>query len=160
MPIEIHNPANPNEIVAIFDETPIDSLDACIASARKAQTDWAAKPQPERGALAAKYVDALEAHAEDIALSITKEMGKTLTEARGEVSKAIGEARSCIGRASAPIGEVFPSQIPGNDAYPIHRPRCVIIGIKDSSMGVLRSNGPSTILFQKSEHNVYRRAAV
>ena len=129
MPIEIHNPANPNEIVAIFDETPIDSLDVCIASARQAQIDWAAKPQPERGALAAKYVDALEAHAEDIALSITKEMGKTLTEARGEVSKAIGEARSCIGRASAPIGEVFPSQIPGTVAYSTRRPRGVIVGI-------------------------------
>jgi len=129
MPIEIRNPANPNEIVAIFDETPIDALDMCIASARKAQTDWAAKPQPERGALAAKYVDALETHTEDIALSITKEMGKTLTEARGEVSKAIGEARSCIGRASAPIGEVFPSQIPGTVAYSTRRPRGVIVGI-------------------------------
>lgn len=161
MPIEINNPANTNEIVATLDETSIDALlGVCVVSAGQAQIDWAVKPQPKHGALAAKYVDALEAHTEDIVLSITKGMGKPLTEACVEVSKAISEAHSCIGCASIPFGKDFPSQTPGNDAYSIHRPRCVIIGIKDSSMGVVRSNGPSTILFQKSEHNVYRRAAV
>lgn len=129
MPIEIRNPAAPSEIVATFDETPMDALDDRVASARQAQIVWAAKPQPERGALAAKYVDALEARTEDIALSITKEMGKPLAEARGEVGKAIGEARACIGRASAPIGEVFPSQIPGTVAYSTRRPRGVVLGI-------------------------------
>lgn len=129
MPIEICNPAAPNEIVATFDETPMGDLDACVARARQAQIEWAATPQPERGALVAKYVDALEARAEDIALSITKEMGKPLAEARGEVGKAVGEARACIGRASAPIGEVFPSQIPGTVAYSTRRPRGVILGI-------------------------------
>lgn len=129
MPIEIRNPAAPDQIVATYDETPLDTLDDCVASARRAQADWAENPQPERGALIAKYVNALEARTEDIAMSITKEMGKTLPEARGEVAKAIGEARACIGRASAPIGEVFPSQIPGTLAYTTRRPRGVILGI-------------------------------
>jgi acyl-CoA reductase-like NAD-dependent aldehyde dehydrogenase len=40
-------------------------------------------------------------------MSITKEMGKPLAEARGEVAKAVGESRVCIGRASAPIGTFF-----------------------------------------------------
>lgn len=129
MPLEIRNPAAPDEIVATFDETPMDTLDTFVAHARQAQVDWAAKPQPERGALVANYVDALEARTEDIAMSITKEMGKPLAEARGEVAKAIGEARASIGRASAPIGEVFPSQIPGTVAYSTRRPRGVILGI-------------------------------
>lgn len=129
MPIEIRNPAAPNDIVATYDETPLGDLDASLARARKAQIDWAALPQPERGVVVAKYVDALEARAEDIALSITLEMGKPLAEARGEVAKAIGEARACIGRASAPIGDVFPSQVPGTVAYSTRRPRGVILGI-------------------------------
>jgi aldehyde dehydrogenase (NAD+) len=62
-------------------------------------------------------------------MSITKEMGKPLAEARGEVAKAVGESRVCIGRASAPIGDVFPSQIPGTVAYSTRRPRGVILGI-------------------------------
>ncbi|MFK7881456.1 aldehyde dehydrogenase family protein [Roseobacter sp.] len=129
MLIEIRNPAAPEQIVATFDETPLDALDDCVARAGLAQAGWAAKPQPERGAVVANFVDALEARAEDIAMSITKEMGKPLAEARGEVAKAVGEARACIGRASAPIGEVFPSQIPGTVAYSTRRPRGVILGI-------------------------------
>jgi aldehyde dehydrogenase (NAD+) len=129
MPIEIRNPAAPDQIVAKFEETSMDSLDDCVARARQAQVDWAAMPQPERGARVARYVDALEARAEDIAMSITKEMGKPLAEARGEVGKGVGEARACIGRANAPIGEVFPSQIPGTVAYSTRRPRGVALGI-------------------------------
>ncbi|CAN0579843.1 unnamed protein product, partial [Ectocarpus sp. 12 AP-2014] len=129
MPIEIRNPAAPDEIVATFDETPMAAVDERVTHARQAQMSWAATPQPERGAQVAKYVDALETRAEDIAISITKEMGKPLAEARGEVAKAIGEARACIGRANAPIGEVFPSQIPGTVAYSTRRPRGVVLGI-------------------------------
>ncbi len=128
MPIETRNPAA-TEIIATHDATPMDALDDCISQARQAQIGWAATPQPERGALVAKYVDGLEARAEDIALCTTREMGKPLAEARGEVGKAIGEARACIGRASAPIGEVFPSQIPGTVACSTRRPRGVILGI-------------------------------
>lgn len=129
MLIEIRNPATPDEIVATYDETPASALDAHVAHARKTQFDWAAIPQPERGAIVAKYIDALEARAENIAMSITKEMGKPLAESRGEVAKAIGEARACIARASAPIGEVFPSQVPGTVAYSTRRPRGVVLGI-------------------------------
>lgn len=129
MPIEIRNPAAPDDIVATYDETPASALDAHVAHARKAQFDWAAIPQPERGAMVARYVDALEARAENIAMSITREMGKPLAESRGEVAKAIGEARACIGRASAPIGEVFPSQVPGTIAYSTRRPRGLVLGI-------------------------------
>lgn len=90
MLIEIRNPAAPEQIVATFDETPLGALDDCVARAGLAQAGWAAIPQPERGALVANFVDALEARAEDIAMSITKEMGKPLAEARGEVAKAVG----------------------------------------------------------------------
>lgn len=129
MPIEIRNPAAPDEIVATFIETPTNALDDVVGRARTAQHGWAAVPQPERGMILAGFVDALEARAEDIAMSITKEMGKPLAEARGEVGKAVGEARATVARASAPIGEVFPSQTPGTIAYSTRRPRGVILGI-------------------------------
>lgn len=129
MPIKIRNPAAPDEVVATYDETPTNAVDSFVARAQKAQTDWAATPQPERGAMVAKYVDALEENAEDIAHSITMEMGKPLAEARGEVAKAVGEARAAIARASAPIGAVFPSQVHGTIAYTTRRPRGLILGI-------------------------------
>lgn len=129
MTIEIRNPAAPNDIVASYDETPADALDAIVGQARAAQITWATVPQPERGTCVANFVSALETRAADIALSITREMGKPLSEARGEVDKALGEARMTTARAGAPIGEVFPSQVPGTIAYSTRRPRGVILGI-------------------------------
>lgn len=129
MPIEIRNPAAPDEVVATYTETPVGALDDIVAKAHAAQIAWAARAQPERGALIGKFADALEARSTDIAMSITKEMGKPLAEAQGEVAKALGEARATIARASAPIGEVFPSQVPGTVAYTTRRPRGVILGI-------------------------------
>lgn len=129
MPLDIRNPAAPDEIVARYEDTPLDRLDGIVAAARAAQAEWAKTPQPERGAIIVSYVDALEARGEDIAMSITKEMGKPIGEARGEVAKAVGEARAMVARATAPIGEVFPSQIPGTVAYTTRRPRGVILGI-------------------------------
>ena len=129
MLIEIRNPADPDEIVATYDETPASALDGHVEHARKTQFDWAAIPQPDRGAMVARYIDALESRSEIISMTITREMGKPLTESRGEVAKAIGEARACVARASAPIGEVFPSQVPGTVAYSTRRPRGVVLGI-------------------------------
>jgi len=129
MPFDIRNPAAPEEFVARYDETSTERLNAIVAHARQAQATWAATPQPERGTIVARYVDALEARSVDIAMSITKEMGKPLAESRGEVAKAIGEARAMVARASAPVGEVFPSQSAGTTAYTIRRPRGLILGI-------------------------------
>ncbi len=129
MAFDIRNPAAPSQIVACYQETAIESLDALVDKSRAAQKKWKTVPQPQRGAILTDFVDALEKRSEDIAVSITKEMGKTLNEARGEVAKAISEARSTIARASAPIGEVFPSHTPGTVAYTTRRPRGLVFGI-------------------------------
>ena len=73
MPIEIRNPAAPDQIVATYDETPDNALDEVVARARAAQLEWAALPQPERGVMVTNFVNALETRSEEIAKSITKE---------------------------------------------------------------------------------------
>ena len=49
MSIEIKNPANPNEIVALYTENTSDEIDTIITNAKSAQKKWATVPQPERG---------------------------------------------------------------------------------------------------------------
>ncbi|XOY55377.1 MAG: aldehyde dehydrogenase family protein [Rhodobacterales bacterium] len=129
MTVEIRNPANPDEIVGTFPTLKSEDVPSMIDTARKAQREWAKVPQPERGRLVDGFIDGLQARTEDIARSITREMGKTIGEARGEVNKALGEARATTRRASAPIGEVLPSQKPGTVTYSTRRPRGVIVGI-------------------------------
>lgn len=184
MPIEVRNPAAPAEIVATNDETPIKALDECVSQARQAQIEWAAKPQPERGALIAKYVHALETRTEDIALCITREMGKPLAESRDEVFGPVlsvianGTAdevlsiandvafglSSCLCFERCEVVERFVAEsesgmihVNGGNFPENHSP---FVGVRDTAMGIGGSNGPSTIQFYTTEHTVYRRAAV
>lgn len=129
MSVEIRNPANPSEIVGTFPTISPDDVPEMIKTARAAQRAWAKIPQPERGRMVDAFLNGLEARAEDIARSITREMGKIIAESRGEVAKAIGEGRATTRRASAPIGEVLPSQKAGTAVYSTRRPRGVIVGI-------------------------------
>ena len=129
MTIEIRNPANPGEVVGTFPTLSPDEVPRVIAAARAAQREWAKVPQPERGRIVDSFLDGLQARTEDIARSITREMGKIIGESRGEVNKALGEGRATTRRASAPIGEVLPSQKPGTVTYSTRRPRGVIVGI-------------------------------
>ena len=129
MTIEIRNPAKPSDVVATYGETDPATLYDLIASARAAQEAWARVPQPERGALVGRWLDALAARTADIARAITLEMGKTLAEAKGETGKSLSEARYAVARAAIAVGEVLPSQRPGTVAYTTRRPRGVIAGI-------------------------------
>ena len=78
MSIEIKNPANPKETVAYHSENTAEEIDTIITNAKSAQKKWATVPQPERGRIIKLFLDALETKSEEIALSMTKEMGKTL----------------------------------------------------------------------------------
>jgi aldehyde dehydrogenase (NAD+) len=129
MSVEIFNPANPSELVGTFPSMSVDDIPAMVERAQKAQREWAKIPQPERGKIVEKFLDGLEARAEDIAKSITREMGKVIGESCGEVTKALGEGRATARRADAPIGEVLPAQKPDTVTYSTRRPRGVILGI-------------------------------
>lgn len=129
MTVEIRNPAKPSEIVGTYPTITATDVPVLIETARVAQRDWAKRPQPERGQMIDAFLNGLEARGEEIAESITREMGKLIGEARGEVAKAISEGRATTRRATAPIGEVLPTQKPGTVVYSTRRPRGVIVGI-------------------------------
>ena len=59
-----------------------EDVDAAVAAARGAFTDWAATPAAERAALLNAAADALEARTDEIALLISTEMGTPLSFSR------------------------------------------------------------------------------
>ena len=129
MTLEIKNPAKPATVVATYATIGTKEIDGIIAKAKAAQALWKEVPQPERGRLLRRYLDALSENADRISQSITAEMGKIRAESTGEVAKSIAEGHAVVDRANAPIGEVFPSQINGVTAYTMRRPRGVVLGI-------------------------------
>jgi succinate-semialdehyde dehydrogenase/glutarate-semialdehyde dehydrogenase len=93
-----------------------------IAAAAEAFPGWAAKPAVERGRVLRKWFDLLVEHREDLARLITRENGKTLKEARGEVDYAAGFIEFYADEASRALGETIPAPLPGRRLYAEREP--------------------------------------
>ena len=81
----VYNPATGEELAQVADATAADGIRA-LDLAAAAQEDWAATPARVRGEILRTAFELLHARAEDFALMMTLEMGKSLAESRGEVN--------------------------------------------------------------------------
>jgi len=71
----------------------------------------------------------MEERKEELAAAITREEGKTLAEARGELTRAINVVEFCAGESRRMVGETIPSELPANFAYTIREPHGVVAAI-------------------------------
>jgi acyl-CoA reductase-like NAD-dependent aldehyde dehydrogenase len=125
----IHNPARPGDRLGEFaDSTPTD-VAAAIEAAAAAAPAWASVPGPQRGALLFRFAERLEASTDELARIVTLEQGKALSEAGGEVRRAVAEARFMAGEASRATGQTFPSERPGMSCYTVSEPLGVVAAI-------------------------------
>lgn len=103
------NPANKKEIVGYIQKSTKEDLDLAVASAKKAQTLWKKLAGSVRGQFLHKVADELEKRLDDIAETMTREMGKTLPEAKGETARGVAILRYYAGEGMRKIGDVIPS---------------------------------------------------
>src|SRR3954466_5754131 len=82
---EVRDPADDSVITDVADGSTDDAL-AALDAAASAQADWAATAPRERGEILRRAFEAVLDQADDFAELISLEMGKTLAEARGEVT--------------------------------------------------------------------------
>ncbi|HSU02011.1 MAG TPA: aldehyde dehydrogenase family protein, partial [Nocardioides sp.] len=82
---EVTNPADDSVLASIADATPADG-ERALAAAAAAQKEWAATEPRTRGEVLRSAFELLTERADDFARLMTLEMGKTLAEARGEVT--------------------------------------------------------------------------
>lgn len=80
----VQNPADETEIAAVSDASPHDALDA-LTAATAAQEAWGSTTTRHRSNILRKVFELLVERKEEIAWVMSAEMGKPLTEARGEV---------------------------------------------------------------------------
>jgi len=83
--LDVRNPADERVLASIADATPADG-ERALAAAADAQREWAATEPRTRGEILRSAFELLTERADDFARLMTLEMGKTLTEARGEVT--------------------------------------------------------------------------
>ena len=84
---KVEDPSTGRVLAEVADATPADGMRALEAAAT-AQSSWAAVPPRERSDILRRAYDLLLERQEDLALLMTLEMGKPLTEARGEIAYA------------------------------------------------------------------------
>lgn len=126
---EIRNPANTDEVLALAAASGAEDVQTAIDACEKAQTAWAATPAPQRGRILYKLADLLEQHRDALAEVLTKEEGKTLNEAKGEVGHSAGECRFMASEAFRLEGKVFPSEKAGGMVCHVKEPLGVIAAI-------------------------------
>ncbi len=104
---EVTNPARGDVIAQVADLGRADVARA-IDAAFEAQKDWAAMTAAERGAILRKWADLMKENAEDLAILMTAEQGKPLTEAKGEVNYGAGFVDFYAEEAKRIYGEIIP----------------------------------------------------
>lgn len=120
------NPARPSEVLGKSTRSSLSDLNRAIEAAQKAQTEWARKPRPARGAVLAKTAEIIRRKADTFAESMTREEGKNLNESRGEVAKTINVLEFMASEGRRPIGQVIPSEMPNTFLYTTRAPHGVV----------------------------------
>src|SRR5262245_44935318 len=82
------NPARRQDVVGEFPASDANDVDRAVAAARASFAAWRRVPAPRRGELIFHAGEILRDRKEELARAMTREMGKTLPEARGDVQEA------------------------------------------------------------------------
>ncbi|MCM3439312.1 alpha-ketoglutaric semialdehyde dehydrogenase GucD [Metabacillus halosaccharovorans] len=110
--ISSYNPANKAEIVGFVQKSSDADLDEAVNAAHNAKKGWRKLGQVARGQLLYKVANILEENLEDIAETMTREMGKTLPEAKGETARGVAILRYYAGEGMRTDGDTIPSTDP------------------------------------------------
>lgn len=103
------NPANRNEIVGRVQMSDEAELNEAAEAATKAAKAWRNLSGAARGDILYKAADILERRLDEIAETMTREMGKTLPEAKGETARGVALLRYYAGEGMRKVGDVIPS---------------------------------------------------
>ncbi len=120
------NPANTDEIAGLFVKGSASDIEAACAAAGDAFPAWASATAPSRGAFLFKAAEWIEKRWDSIAADMTREEGKTLPEAKGEVGRTINILRYFAGEGSRMPGGVVPSERPRVHMWAFRKPIGVV----------------------------------
>jgi aldehyde dehydrogenase (NAD+) len=120
------NPANTTEVVGHFQASGAEDVQAACEAAAKAHSAWASAPAPRRGDYLFKAAELLESRLAKISEEMTREEGKTLPEAKGEVKRAINILRYFGGEGARQFCYQIPSERDNVFCYTLRKPLGVV----------------------------------
>lgn len=120
------NPADTRDQVAQYPLSAQADTQAAIAAAKAAFPGWSAQTPVARGRILSKASQLLEARKPELAKLLTREEGKTLAEATGEVQRTADIFRFFGGLSYTLGGQTIPHDLPGNLLYTRREPLGVV----------------------------------
>jgi aldehyde dehydrogenase (NAD+) len=123
---ENRNPANTDEVVGLFVKGSAADVERAADAAQAAFASWSAMPGPARGNILFKAADILEKKFNQLGEEMTREEGKTLPEAKGEVRRAINIFRYFASEGSRLPGHLVPSERDRVHMFAIRKPIGVV----------------------------------
>jgi alpha-ketoglutaric semialdehyde dehydrogenase len=119
---ESRNPADTRDIVGHFQSGDAADTAKAVRAAEDAQRRWRRTPAPKRGEVMYRFGELLAQNKERLARAMTREMGKVLAEARGDVQEGIDIAFLMAGEGRRSFGDTVPSELPDKWAMSIREP--------------------------------------
>ena len=125
---DVMNPAT-GEVQARVPLASKAELEQAVAHAAAAQPAWAATNPQRRARVLMRFVDLLNRDMDKLAEALSREHGKTLPDAAGDVQRGLEVVEYCIGAPQMLKGEYTDSAGPGIDMYSMRQALGVTAGI-------------------------------
>ncbi|MGH7635755.1 MAG: aldehyde dehydrogenase family protein, partial [Gemmatimonadaceae bacterium] len=116
------NPADTKDVIGTFPRSTPEDVNRAVASAKKGFEIWKRTPAPGRGDVLRRVGDLMSARKDDIASLMTREMGKPLSETRGDVQEGIDTAYYAASEGRRLFGHTVPSELRNKWAMSFRRP--------------------------------------
>jgi aldehyde dehydrogenase (NAD+) len=123
------NPANREEVLGLFPRSDATDVERAVAAAREAFRSWRLVPAPRRAEVVFRAGEIMVRRKEDLARLMTREMGKVLTEARGDVQEGIDTAYYMAGEGRRLFGHQAPCEMPSKFGVAMRVPVGVVAAI-------------------------------
>lgn len=125
---DVFNPAT-GEVQAKVPLASVEELDAAVAAAAEAQVAWGKTNPQRRARVLMKFVDLINRDMGKLAEALSREHGKTIPDAKGDVQRGLEVIEFCIGAPHLLKGDYTDSAGPGIDMYSMRQPLGVVSGI-------------------------------
>lgn len=116
------SPADTRDVVGVFPRCGPEEVNEAVAAAKEEFQRWRQVPAPRRAEIVKRAGDLLVQHKEDIARTMTREMGKILAETRGDVQEGIDTAYYAAGEGRRLFGDTAPCELPNKFGMSVRMP--------------------------------------
>ncbi len=134
--LPVHDPAS-GELLGHVPLSGDDDVDRAVQAARAAFPGWRATPAIERARILFRLKALLDAHRDELAVTLTREHGKTLAESKGEIQRGIENVEHACGIPALLMGETLEDIAPGIDCETVRQPLGVFAAITPYNFPVM-----------------------